>query len=85
VANFQVRIYTQEKMVYEGEITSLIVPGEAGYLGVLANHAPLVSTLGEGLLTIRKGSDVQTFSIAGGFLEVHDNEATVLADRMLES
>ena len=57
MADYQLKIYTQEKKVFEGAVTSLIVPGSEGYLGVLANHAPLLALLGQGKLTIRKGAD----------------------------
>ena len=42
---FRLNIYSQEKTLYDGEIFSLIAPGESGYLGVLANHAPLIANL----------------------------------------
>jgi F0F1-type ATP synthase epsilon subunit len=50
---FQVGIYSRDKVIYEGKATSLIVPSELGYLGVLADHAPLVAKLSEGKITIR--------------------------------
>lgn len=84
MADYKLKIYTQEKKVFEGEVTSLIAPGELGYVGVLAHHAPLLTTLGEGKLTVRTGSQVEEFEISGGFLEVHNNEATILADRLLK-
>lgn len=83
MSEFQLKIYTQEKKVFEGEVTSLVAPGEMGYLGVLAHHAPLLTTLGEGKLTIRKGHETNEFMISGGFLEVHNNQATILADRLI--
>jgi F-type H+-transporting ATPase subunit epsilon len=84
MADYKLKIYTQEKKVFEGEVTSLVAPGEKGYLGVLAHHAPLLTTLGEGKLTIRQGGREEVFQISGGFLEVHNNEATVLADRLIQ-
>ena len=85
MADFKLRVYTQEKMEFEGEVTSLIAPGEEGYLGILAHHAPLLSTLGEGEVTIRKGTTVTEYRISGGFLEVHGNQATVLADKLISN
>lgn len=82
MADFHVQIFTQEKMLFEGEVSSLIAPGAEGYLGVLAHHAPLVTTLGDGTLTLRQDKEVTEYHISGGFLEVHDNQATVLADRL---
>lgn len=80
--DFQLQIYTQEKKIFEGEVTSLIAPAEDGYVGVMANHAPLLTTLGEGKLTIRQGANTRENRMAGGFLEVHDNHATILADTL---
>lgn len=82
MADYHVEIYTQEKKVYEGAVTAITAPGEEGYLGVLANHAPLLTTLGEGKLTLRQGTNITEHKISGGFLEVHDNKAIILADSL---
>lgn len=84
MADYQLQIFTQEKMAFDGQVTSIVVPGEEGYLGVLANHAPLISTLGDGVLTIRTANKSTEYAISGGFLEVHRNRATILADRLTE-
>ena len=62
-------------------MTSLQVPGSEGYLGVLAHHAPLITALRPGRLDVRdaKGA-MQSYAVSGGFLEVSNNRATVLAD-----
>lgn len=85
MADFQLQVYTQEKKVYDDPVTSIIVPAATGYLGVLANHAPLVALLGEGWLTVRPvgGADMR-YHISGGFLEVRNNVATLLVDSMDE-
>ncbi len=80
MADYHLELYTQEKKVFDGDVTSVIAPGGLGYLGVLAHHAPLLTTLTRGTLTIRKGSEITQFHLAGGFLEVHGNQATILAD-----
>ena len=82
MADFTLQIYTQEKMVFDGEVTSLRVPGVDGYLGVLAHHAPLLCNLGEGKVTLRKGHEITEHRISGGFLEVQNNQATILADKL---
>lgn len=84
MADFRLQIYTQEKKAFDDEVTSLVVPGAEGYLGVLAHHAPLLTTLGAGKLTLRIGSKIQEFQLRGGFLEVHANEATILADELVQ-
>lgn len=77
---FRLQVYTQERKVVDEPVTSIIVPAEDGYLGVLAEHAPLIAMLGEGRLTIRRELAEREFHVSGGFLEVVNNVATVLAD-----
>ncbi len=77
---FQIDIYSSDKTIYEGQIISLIAPSESGYLGILADHAPLVAKLKPGVITFKDGLgkgtsiNVQT----RGYLEVLRNKATIL-------
>lgn len=83
MADFQLQIYTQARKVYDGRVNSLIVPAASGYLGVLANHAPLVALLGDGTLTLKRaGGEERQAHLTGGFLEVHNNVATLLVDAL---
>ncbi len=77
---FQLNILTPEKTVYAGSAASLTAPGEAGYLGVLADHAPLVTTLLPGKIFFKDQAGKQTIleSEGKGFLEVFKNEVTVI-------
>ncbi len=79
---FRLSVLTPEKSVFEGEVEYVEVPGAAGYLGVLAHHAALVASLApRGTLTIRAiGGAEQKLEVSGGFFEVANNRATVLAD-----
>jgi len=80
-ATFRVRVLTPERTVFEGEIVHLEAPGSEGFLGVLAHHAPLLTALRSGALTLREESGrTQVFALSGGILEVSDNQATILAD-----
>ncbi len=84
-ATFHLDIVTPVGSLYAGEVQSLIAPGSEGYLGILAHHAALVTALAAGTLTIRDAAGKQTeHAIAGGFLEVSNNKATVLAEGMAE-
>jgi F-type H+-transporting ATPase subunit epsilon len=67
-------------MVYEGDADMIIVPGEAGQMGILPNHAPLLSTLKFGILTVRTKGVEEYFTVAGGVVEVQPDIITVLAD-----
>jgi len=78
---FRLMVLTPEQTVYEGEVEYVEVPGSEGYLGVLANHAALVTGMTAGRLTVRNAAGVtEMFTVDGGFFEVSGNRATVLAD-----
>jgi len=80
---FTLKVFTQERQALDASVTSVTVPASDGQLGLLANHAPLMTVLGEGQLkvhTVDKGE--RLFRLSGGFLEVHDNKATVLTDSL---
>jgi F-type H+-transporting ATPase subunit epsilon len=78
---FQLSILTPERSVFEGAVDYVEVPGTEGYLGVLAHHAALVTGLAAGTLTVRRHERVAGRArVTGGFFEVSDNQATVLAD-----
>jgi F-type H+-transporting ATPase subunit epsilon len=80
-ATFTLAVLTPEKTVFEGPVEYVEVPGTEGYLGVLAHHAALVTGIAAGTLTVRKeGGAEEKLAISGGFFEVSDNRATVLAD-----
>ncbi len=82
---FQLQVFTQVRKVLDESVTSIVVPGEDGYLGILANHAPLITTLGSGTLTIRQDFNERNLKLSGGFLEVAGNKATILADSLTET
>ena len=74
-------IVTPEKIFYEDEITSLIAPGSEGYLGVLTNHAPLITGLAPGKLTVKDENNQEVnFAVSSGFMGVFKNQVTILAD-----
>ena len=83
---FELNILTPKKRVFSGQITSLVAPGELGYLGILSNHAPLVTTLIPGKVTFRDPSGAtQVMQSAGeGLLEVQKNQAVLLLDDVRE-
>jgi len=78
---YKLVIVTPEKRFYEDEANSLIAPGSLGYLGILTDHAPLITELVPGKLTVKdtKGQE-KKFALSGGFLEVLKNNVTILAD-----
>jgi F-type H+-transporting ATPase subunit epsilon len=76
----RLEIVTPEKLAFEDDVDSVVLPGSQGELGVLPHHAPLVSTLGVGELRIRKGANEEAFAIAGGFLQVLPDKVVVMAE-----
>lgn len=78
---FKLAVVSPERTLYEDSVESLVVPGGEGYLGILSNHAPIISTLKVGEITFRdKDKKEVTMATSGGFIEVSNNVATVLVD-----
>lgn len=81
---FHAQILTPDGSLFEGEVTGVQMPGSQGSFEVKANHAPIVSTLDEGDILVRKtdGGDT-TYHISGGFVEVNNNKLTLLAESVV--
>jgi F-type H+-transporting ATPase subunit epsilon len=77
---FQIEITTPEKLVASKQADYAEIPGKDGYLGILTGHAAMLSELGQGELKVTAGGKTESFTIAGGYLEVRDNHVRVLAD-----
>lgn len=73
-------IITAERQVYSDEVDMVIAPGFDGQLGILPRHAPLMTMLKPGELTVRKGGEDMYVAVSGGFMEVLGNRVSVLAD-----
>jgi F-type H+-transporting ATPase subunit epsilon len=74
-------IVTAERVVLQDDnIDMVIAPSVDGQVGILPNHAPLLTVLEIGELRVKKGADEQSIVVSGGFLEVLENRVTVLAD-----
>ena len=79
---FDVSLVTPEGAAYEGEAEMIIVPGEAGEIGVLARHAPLVALLkaGSTRVHLRYGTEILEFATGPGFFQVQQDKAIALVD-----
>ena len=74
-------IITGERLLLRREdVDEVIAPGSLGELGILPHHAPLITSLQPGELRVKRGGEEDDFFISGGFLEVHTDQVTVLAD-----
>jgi len=76
-----VEIVTQEKVVFsEPAADMVVVPGSDGVMGILPHHAPVLTTLADGELIVRKGRAEESFAIFGGVVDVRPDRVIVLAD-----
>jgi F-type H+-transporting ATPase subunit epsilon len=80
--SFKVVIVTPDRTAFEGEAVSATIPGSAGYLGVWANHAPLVAAVLPGLVTLRldDAGNEQKLAVGAGFVEISDNIVNLMTD-----
>jgi len=76
-------ILTPDKKVYEGEASSVTLPGTLGQFEILNHHAPIISTLEDGKLIIRNTGKEDIFFIQGGVVECLNNVVTVLAEGIM--
>ena len=76
----KLEIVTPEKKVFDESVDSVTVPTATGEVGILPNHAPLISALKSGILSYSKGGATEKMVISGGFVEVSANKASVLAN-----
>ena len=81
MARLQVEIVTPEKRMLSVQADEAIVPGGDGLFGVRPGHAPLLSLVEPGPMTVRDGSNQQVWFVAGGFVEVLNDSVRVLADQ----
>jgi F-type H+-transporting ATPase subunit epsilon len=78
---YRLSIVTPEKVFYEDEVESMTAPGMEGYLGILTDHAPLMTAIVPGKVTIRDSARKEiVMAVSHGFLEVSFNQATMLVD-----
>lgn len=83
-ALFHLSIVLPAKSVFEGDISSLTIPAELGYMGILAHHAPIIARLAPGKIRLRdsSGKESEMTSVGRGFLEFSDNRATLMVDSL---
>ena len=85
---FALSLVTPDGAVFEGEVEMLVVPGDAGEIGVLARHAPLVAMLKAGSTRVyrdRDSKDVLEFATGPGFFKVEQDRALALVDDAVEA
>jgi len=80
MATFKFELVSPAKLLFSGEVDEVIVPGAEGEFTVLPMHAPVVSTLRPGILTVKAGGNVTRLYVRGGFAEVSEKGLTILAE-----
>jgi F-type H+-transporting ATPase subunit epsilon len=73
-------IVSQDRSVFEGDVDIVVIPAHDGEMGVLPNHAPLLTTLEMGVIRVRHGGQEEIFTVTGGLAEVQPQIVTILAD-----
>jgi F-type H+-transporting ATPase subunit epsilon len=76
----QCDIVTQERSVFSDQVDYVSLPGSEGRMGILPNHAPLLTALDYGEVMVRRKGEEEFFAIGGGFAEVQPDHVIVLAD-----
>ena len=80
---FALSIVTPSEILYEGQVSSVTLPASDGYLGVWANHAPMVAAMRPGVLAFNDVDNPDRgllYAVGGGFCEVSDNKLSILVD-----
>lgn len=73
-------ILSPEKKIYSGEADGVQMPGVTGSFEVLNNHAPMIAALASGKMRVRTGKENTIYNIKGGFVEVLNNNVSVLVE-----
>jgi F-type H+-transporting ATPase subunit epsilon len=76
----KLEIVTPERRVFDETVDTVTVPTATGEVGILPNHAPLISSLKPGILSYTNQGATERMVISGGFIEVNSNKVSILAD-----
>lgn len=80
MASLHLKIVTPEELIYEDDVDQVNVPSSEGELGILPHHTNLMAKLTPGELRIKKGGKVEIMASGGGFLQIANNNLTILTD-----
>jgi len=76
----QLKIISPEKMVFNGEVESVLVPGTLGSFEILTDHAPIISSLEKGIVEFTTKEEKKQLEVNGGFVEVKKNEVSLCVE-----
>jgi F-type H+-transporting ATPase subunit epsilon len=77
----KVSVISPERVLFEGEATSVVAPAFDGEVGILDNHAPMMTLLGKGSLRLGGAGAERKFEIEGGFLQVVENNVRIVTEK----
>ena len=78
-------VISPERVLFEGTVNSLVAPAYDGEVGILPQHAPMMTLLGKGELRLGDGGSAGRFHIEGGFLQVLNNSVRVVTEMAVEA
>jgi F-type H+-transporting ATPase subunit epsilon len=78
----RVTVISPETSLFDGEAEAVVAPAYDGQVGILPNHAPFMTLLGSGDLTVRHQGGSSRFQVSGGFLQVVNNTVRVVAEHV---
>ncbi len=81
----KVSVISPESVLFEGEVTSVVAPAYDGEVGILENHAPMMTLLGKGVLRLGGASTDKRFTIEGGFLQVVENNVRIVTEKAVSA
>jgi F-type H+-transporting ATPase subunit epsilon len=76
----KLRIVSPERVVFDGDVERVKVPGTMGAFEILTDHAPIISSLGEGRVEYQTSGGLQSIEVKGGFVEVKKNEVSLCVE-----
>ena len=76
----KLKIISPEKVIFDGEVTSVLVPGTKGSCEILKDHAPIISSLQTGVVEYATAKGKSKVEISGGFVEVQKNVISICAE-----
>ena len=77
----KISLISPEAVLFEGEAASVVAPAFDGEVGILEDHAPMMTLLGSGVLRLGAGGSDRRFNVEGGFLQVLDNTVRIVTEK----
>lgn len=77
----ELRVITPNSLLVSAQVEEVILPGIDGYIGVLPGHRPLITALGGGKLSYRKGKRVEDFFVRGGYADIKGAKVVIFTER----